>query len=391
MAGRSLTPAEIYHLITEGPGPESLGNTQQAAKELSERLLDRADEIASLVEKVRAGWQGASAEEAANSAAPLLAASVDHSANLVFAQNAADGQLSAFQAIKNTVRPVGDRPEITAQDVYDSLNGRPGYFGKLDQWQADAQHNVDAYTGYHSTTGTNSDRIPARYAELNDTGASVELASTSISAPPKPVEGPGGPSGKPPDSHRPDAIEPPPGADVPKPRAPMPEPSSDHPMNHPSSGELDATKSRPQTAPSEATPAPGTTRISSFTPSSAALPPGYQFGPSGQSINPLGTSGFDPEPGTGGSTNQGFGAGNRIGARAPDESVPARGSTAGTPGTAGKSGKPGTMLGSGIPGKNREEDKEKTAPPYLRETDPDVFGTSDLKPTPPVIGDRPAD
>ncbi|MFB9929632.1 PPE domain-containing protein [Amycolatopsis halotolerans] len=390
MAGQSMTPAEIYHKVTSGPGPESLSTTQRSARDLSERLLERADEIASLAEKVRAGWQGVSAEEAANSASPLLAASLDHSANLVFAQNAADGQLSAFQAIKNTVRPVGDRPEITAQDVYDSLNGRPGYFGKLDQWQADAQHNVDAYTGYHSTTGTNSDRIPARYAELSDTGASVELASASTSAPPKPVEGPGGPSGKPPDSHRPDAIEPPPGAEVPKPREPMPAPSSDHPVNHPGSRVPDAAESAPQAAPSEADKPPDSTRISSYSPSSAALPPGYQFGPSGQSINPLGTSGFGPDPGIGGSANQGFGAGNRIGARAPGESVPTRGSTTGTPGAAGKSGKPGNLVGSGIPGKNREKDKEKTAPPYLRETDPDVFGTSDLKPTPPVIGDRPA-
>ncbi len=37
-----------------------------------------------------------------------------------------------------------------------------------------------------------------------------------------------------------------------------------------------------------------------------------------------------------------------------------------------------------------EEDKEKKAAPYLREADPDeVFGGNEVKPVPPVIGDRP--
>lgn len=385
MAGRSLTPAEIYRHITEGQGPESLGNTQQAAKELSERLLDRVDEIARLAEKVRAGWQGVSAEEAANSAAPLLAASADHSANLVFAQHAADGQMAAFQAIKNTVVPVGDRPELTALDVYDSLHGKPGYFGKLDQWQADAQHNIDAYTGYHSATGANSDRIPARYAELSDTGASVELAK----APGKPV------GGGPPDRHHPGAVEPPPGAagptgPVPNPRKPVT--GSEHPANHPDSRGPDGTGSRSSATSAEPVEQPESTRTSSSRPIPSALPPGYQFGPSGQPVNPLGTSGFDPESGyvprgPGRSTNGGLGAGNRVGARAPGGSMPPRSGTSGTPGAQGK---PSSVLGGGMPGKSKEKDKERTTPAYLRETDPDVFGGSDGTPTPPVIGDRPA-
>ncbi|MGV9298850.1 PPE domain-containing protein [Amycolatopsis sp. NPDC003676] len=400
MAGRSLTPAEIYRQVTGGQGPESLGETQKAAEGLSQSLLERVDEIARIAEKVRAGWHGATAEEAANSAAPLMAAAAAISTNLVFVQNAADGQLSAFQTVKNTVKPVGDRPELTVQDVYDSLSGKPGYFGKLGQWQADAQHNVDAYTGYHATTATNSDHIPARYAELSDTGASVDLASAST--PRKPVTRPGKPSGKPPDGRHRGVIEPPsdvkrpapePVGSVPKPREPLPEAASDRPESHPGSHRPEATESRPSAVPPEATRPPDSTRISSYHLSSPALPPGYQFGPSGQPINPLGPNGFEGlgsgcvDTGPGGSAEGGLGEGNRVGARAPVESVPTRGSTTGNPGTAGK---PGNLVGSGIPGKNRETDKEKTAPPYLRETDPDVFGTSDLKPTPPVIGDRPA-
>ncbi|WP_409462615.1 hypothetical protein [Amycolatopsis sp. GA6-003] len=398
MPHRPMTPAEIYHAITGGQGPESLGETRHAAKELSKRLLERTDEIAVLAEKVRAGWHGVTAEQAANSAAPLMAASAAISTNLVFTQNAADGQLSAFQTVKNSVRPVGDRPELTAQDVYDVLNGQPGYFGKLDQWQADAQHNIDAYTGYHSTTGTNSDRIPARYAELSDTGASVDLASTS--APPKTVAGPGGPSGKPPDKHHP---EPPPAAagPVPEPRAPIPGATSASPAVHRGGHEPEPVGNLASARPPEAVAAqpesdavtarPDSTRTSSAESSSPALPPGYQFGPSGQPVNPLVTGGFVPfgvpAPGNGGSTGGspgGLGAGNRVDARTPGESAQTRGSAAGTPGAAGKNG---SVLGGGIPGKSKEEDKERTAPPYLRESE-DVFGGTDVKPTPPVLGDR---
>ncbi|PKV94307.1 PPE family protein [Amycolatopsis echigonensis] len=389
MADQSMTPAEIYHQVTGGQGMESLAATQKCAKDLSARLIDRVDEIARLVKKVRAGWHGVSAEAAANSASPLMAAAADHSANLVFAQTAADAQMSAFQTVKNTVKPIGDRPEITAQDVYDLLNGKPGYFARLDQWQADAQHNIDAYTCYHSTTRTNSDRIPARYAELSGTDASVRLASTS--APRKPVAGPGGASGKPPDGRQPGVVEPPPGAarpvgPVPEPREPRPGTGS-HEEKHPGSRAPDATESRPSTVLSEPAARPDSTGTSSYRPSSPVLPPGYQFGPSGQPTNPLGTSVFEPGPGGLNGTNGGLGAGNRFGARGPGEQMPARGGRAGSPGAAGK---PGSMLGGGIPGKSKENDKEKTAPPYLRETDPDVFGGSDLKPTPPVIGDRPA-
>ncbi|MGW7534178.1 PPE domain-containing protein [Amycolatopsis sp. NPDC054798] len=397
MPGRSLTPAEIYQQITGGQGPESLGETHKAAKDLSQRLLERADEIARLVDKMRAGWHGASAEGAANSAAPLMAVSGDHSANLTFAQSAADGQISAFQTVKHTVRPIGARPEITAQDVYDLLSGKLGYFAKLDQWQADAQHNVDAYTGYHATTGMNSDRIPARYAELDETGAPIDLTRTSGS-PKHPRKGPVGPGGKPPDGHRPGAhhpraIETPPTVEVPvpKPRTPIPETGSKSPAAHPHKPGPEPSGDRSSaSSPKAITAQPDATHVSSSEPGSPALPPGYQFGPSGRAVNPLGSSGFVPlgVPGSGnGDRRGGLGAGNRVGARVPGESVPARGGTAGTPGATGKSG---SVVGSGMPGKNKEKDAERTAPPYLRETDPEVFGGSDIKPTPPVIGDRPA-
>jgi hypothetical protein len=49
-------------------------------------------------------------------------------------------------------------------------------------------------------------------------------------------------------------------------------------------------------------------------------------------------------------------------------------------------------MGGGMGGKGGkgEEDKEKKAPSYLQEADPDgLFGGSDVRPTPPVIGELP--
>ncbi|MYW93357.1 hypothetical protein G3I59_22725 [Amycolatopsis rubida] len=397
MTGESLSAAEIYHEFSGGQGLESLGKTHQAAAELTQRLLDRTNEVASLAERVRACWQGVSAEAAASSASRLLAVSAEISTNLAFTQSAAESQIAALQTIKNAVKPVGNRPEITAQDVYDALSGKPGYFGKLDQWQADVQHNVDAYTSYQSATSMNTDRIPARYTEQSYLGASVRLAGGPR---PHPATNTREPGGKAAASHGPGVREPRPGTEssVPAPSVPVPgprEPISYEPAPRTQGREHSATGGGSSSTPPDATaPQPDSTRASS---SESGLPPGYQFGPSGQPINPTGSPGSsDPrtgidyhgtgfpgkvgsEPGARGN----IGAGNRGGAVLPGEPLPARG----TPGTTGK---PGGMLGSGTPGKSKEKDKEKTAPPYLRETDPEVFGGSDGEPTPPVIGDRPA-
>lgn len=50
------------------------------------------------------------------------------------------------------------------------------------------------------------------------------------------------------------------------------------------------------------------------------------------------------------------------------------------------------MMGGPLGGKGGkgEEDKEKKAASYLQEADPDgLFGGSEVKPAPPVIGERP--
>ncbi|MFF0149580.1 hypothetical protein [Amycolatopsis sulphurea] len=75
---------------------------------------------------------------------------------------------------------------------------------------------------------------------------------------------------------------------------------------------------------------------------------------------------------------------------APGEPMQARGGgAAGVPGAAGKNG---AAMGGGMPGKGGkgDEDKEKKAASYLQEADPDgLFGGSELKPAPPVIGELP--
>lgn len=68
------------------------------------------------------------------------------------------------------------------------------------------------------------------------------------------------------------------------------------------------------------------------------------------------------------------------------EATPPRGGAAGT------EGKNGGVASGAVGGKggNGEEDKEKKPAPYLQEADPDgLFGGSDVKPTPPVIGEPP--
>ncbi|PFG47154.1 hypothetical protein ATK36_2179 [Amycolatopsis sulphurea] len=313
------------------------------------------------------------------------------------------------------MQPVAARePVFTDQDVVDLLRGDGRkYTDRMSQWQADSQHNVQVFDSYSSSTGSNNIRVPARYSQLQDTGAQVSLAGADGSSADS-VAGPGpgdGRAGKPRTGHGTRS----PGAG---PVTPGPAPTPD-PVPAPGPAPMPGPVRQP-VGPPILPPGSGlrpidrgddTTRKDSW-PSPGRVPPApgplYQPGPP---LNPVdlgqrGDGGFGPvgyppvatgsgggysggvgnEPGSRG----GIGAGSRTGVGAPGEPMQARGGgAAGVPGAAGKNG---AAMGGGMPGKGGkgDEDKEKKAASYLQEADPDgLFGGSELKPAPPVIGELP--
>lgn len=426
-----LTAAQIYDQVTGGEGIGSLSDAQQAADELTQRLADRGKHVYALTQKTRAGWTGAGGDAAAMATVPLVQASADDAAHLARAQSAVSDQMAAFGTAKNTVKPVApQQPELTSEDLRNVLvdKGWGSYNTKIANWQADSQANIDAFSSYHAASTQNGTQMPTEYAQLTDSGSSISMAPADSQAPKKQESHPpGGPQdGRPPggavewmDQRNPGA----PGPGQPGPGQPGPSQPGQGQPGHGQPGPGPGPGQPGQPNPSSHAPGqPGSdeTKANNYVPK-PVMPPaasaGYQFGPTGEPISNLGgtpgysggygpnggfgpgSGGFGPgtggySPGTGGYRNPGGvnepgrGMGPGSGARTPEERMAGgRGGVAGQAGARGANGMP-----MGAPGGGRgkkEEDKEKKAAAYLQNPDPDeTFGGTEVKPMPPVIGER---
>ena len=405
-----LTAAQIYEQITGGEGTRSLSDAQQAAVELTKRLAERGKQVYALTQKTQAGWTGAAGDAAARATLPLVQASADDAAHLARAQTAVNDQMDAFGTVKNSVKPVPDQPpELNSDDLRNVLTGQGwgSYNTKVTNWQADSQANIDAFSSYHTASTQNGTQMPTEYAQLTDSEAPISMALADGGDP----KSPGAPVERHPGTGGPQSGFPPggaaewnrgPGSGAPGPG--QPGPGTPGP-GQPGGG-----------YPGQPGGAPGSdeTKANSYVPK-PVMPPaastGYQFGPTGEPISNLGNSGgnsgFGPYgssggfgPGTGGYGSSGGyrgggvnepgrGAGPGSGAQTHGERMP--GGRGGMGGAAGARGANGMPMGAGGAGRGKkEEDKEKKAAPYLQNPDPDeTFGGTDVKPMPPVIGERP--
>ncbi|WP_206791098.1 hypothetical protein [Amycolatopsis sp. MtRt-6] len=415
-----LTAAQIYEQITGGEGTQSLADAQDSSNNLTQRMIERAERIAALRAKTMSGWQGGAGSAAADSTAPLIQAAMDDAIHLKNAQTAVEAQIGAFGTAKNSVKPVAARPpDITANDLYNTLAGDgKSYQTKVAGWQADSQANIDAFRVYHSASTTNGTQMPAQYAQLSDSGASITMDTGT----PPPTDKPTGTdTGQSTQDQRqtrqpgiPERSQYRPGTQTGQDRTAQNQTGqSQTGQNQAGQGttEQNQISGRPPGIPSDGTHA------NSYVPK-PVIPPaastGYQFGPTGQPINSLGPygsgefgpgtgygsgTGYGPGSGTGGYRGTGSGAVNEPGARGLG---PGSGSGRGLPGASvagGRPGAPGVAGGRGAGGipmgalgagqGKKEEDTEKKAAAYLRNPDPDAtFGGDIEKPMPPVIGEK---
>jgi hypothetical protein len=431
-----LTASQIYEQITKGEGTGSLSDAQVAAYNLTKRHHERAQRLTALTQKTMAGWQGESSRAAADATKPVVEAAMDDAMHLAVAQSAISAQMDAFGSAKNSVKPVPpEQPAPTAEDVMGMLvgqggDGGRGYWDKVKGYQADSQHNIDTFATYHSASTSNGDVLPAQYAQLTDPGGTVAMDDGSSGGPP--VKGFGdGSDGRDPGTGEPYRGTGGPGTGTPGPGGPgtggpgTGGPGTGGPVSGPQPGQGGSQPVQPITH--LPTPDDGT-RANSYTPPQVnpVLPPAanVDFGPTGKPINTFNQPGTFPPgypsfgPGTGGGpgpTNGpggrtaggpgspgGYrggvpggpggtgqpGAGGRSGAGTPGQPMGGRG-TAGSAGAAGRGGANGMPMAPGGARGKGEEDKEKKAPAYLQNPDPDeTFGGYIEKPMPPVIGEK---
>ncbi|MFJ9784009.1 hypothetical protein ACIRSS_30825 [Amycolatopsis sp. NPDC101161] len=416
-----LTAAQIYEQITGGEGTGSLADAQDGAAQLTTRMVERAQRISALRAKTLSGWQGRAGEAAGDATLPLVQAAADDAVHLKTAQAAVGAQMDAFGTAKHSVKPVAPQPpELTAQDILRVFNGEGtgSYATKVASWQSDSQANIEAFGAYHSASSTNGGQMPARYAQLADSGAPVSMTTTPKADTRHKTAGPTdtGEWARNPNQPRVPGQQ---TRDTVQPGQRQVQNQFTNQNQFQNHGQQPGSNNVQQPGNSNT----DNTHANSYVPK-PVMPPaaqgGYQFGPTGQPVSNLGdnyvfgpggsgsySGGFGP--GTGGyGTNTGTGTGYRgtgtgpgtgtnpgTGLRAPGPSTGARlpeerigGASA--RGTAGPRGANGMPMGTPAGGRGgKEEDREKKKAGYLKNPDPDeTFGGFIEKPMPPVIGEN---
>jgi hypothetical protein len=383
-----LSPGQLVKAVMTGPGTESLQKVHQAGVDQSAYQRQLEQGTRELTSGLESAWTGGASDAARERLQPLTASATSASTTLDRNSTLAQAQIDQFHRMKNSLHPdVTDQPPTrSAWDVATPWDTDTE--DKISQYNQKAQENVERYNAYSQQSSTNTASRTIDYGQLREyTGGDFTVQDTKKPVEPPPRKGTrtGG------DDDR--SI----GTQV---RQPV------HPpvVQPPPPGHV--------TPPGQVTP-PGShttgvddsVRAQSYVPPSTQYPPGYQ--PPGTGLGPgsgpgggfgsgfgPGGGGFGPgsSSGAGGGTGTGTGAGARgpgaaTGAGVPGEGRPGaaggvRGGAAGKPGSPGMGG-----MGHGAKGGKGEEDAEHQRASYLVEADPEsIFGGSDERTVPPVIG-----
>ncbi|MEU3273768.1 PPE domain-containing protein [Saccharomonospora sp. NPDC006951] len=379
-----LSAGAIFWQINAGDGGDQLFAAQEAARKLREELASCADEVRSLGKAIEAGWQGQAGDAAANAATPLAQASTQDSDLLDVAHGSVTEQLTAFGHARHAIVPVPDRPTMTPGDLLSSVT----YEDRLREHEEIAHANIQAFAAYHQASTTNGETMPSGYTPLTDPGAPIRLADDTgqtqrTGSAATPVAITGGHIGRTPSTP-------------------------------------DGTPRTAATTRSATGPANAATTASAYPPPTstpAQRPERLQFGPTGKPAGGLGAAPwFSPasaerpaaarNPGaqvraggpraTAGNTGRpGLPVGGR-GPAAPGKgtgalpSAPAARSAPITASPAPGRSAMGMPMGATTPGRGKDdEDRDRRAPAYLRNPDPDdTFAGPFQQTTPPVIGER---
>lgn len=389
-----MTPKQLLEAVLNGPGTVSLEEARTAGADQARSQTQLHDGTRDVMTALESAWTGDAADAARAKLQPLADSSTSASASLERNSGLTQTQLDQFVSLRNSLDPeVATDPPTTG--TYDDLTPwDTDTEDKVNQYNQKAQANLERYNAYNNQSNSNNAGRTIDYGQLGTFDGGDFKVDDSRPGPGDggKVRGFDGRSESGGDGYRPSpgAVQPPPPSGPPP---GGPETPNHRPYEVP----------RPQ--PSDPVFRPGqyddSTRAAGYTPPQPSSYPGYQppsFGPGGGSgfgpgFGP-GSGGFGPGSGAGSSGGPGSGAvpgpGRGSGAMPPGQpGQPARpGMPGGPAGVAGRPGTPGMgPMGAGAgKGKGGEDEEHKRAS-YLQEADPEsVFGGTETKPVPPVIG-----
>ncbi|WP_125790717.1 hypothetical protein [Amycolatopsis sp. WAC 01376] len=403
-----MTPKQLLEAVLSGPGTGSLEEARRVGGEQARNQTQLHDGTRGVMTALESAWTGGAADAARAKLQPLADSSTSASSSLERNSGLTQTQLDQFVSLKNSLdREVAADPPTTG--TYDDATPwDTDTEDKVNQYNQKAQANLDRYNAYNDQSSSNTAGRTIDYGQLGAfDGGDFKIDDS------RPGPGPGddgkvrgfdGRSDPGDGGYRP----PPGGVQPPLPTGPPPghETPSPRPYEPP----------RPH-QPSDPGFRPGQyddgTRAAGYTPPQPSSYPGYQppsFGPGtggGTNFGPgggggvgfgpgfgpgSGSGGFGPGSGSSGGPGSGAtpGAGRGSGAMAPGQpgQVARPGMPGGPAGGAGRPGAPGMgPMGAGAGKGKGGEDEEHQRASYLQEADPEsVFGGTDTKPVPPVIG-----
>ncbi|MTD52770.1 hypothetical protein [Amycolatopsis pithecellobii] len=423
-----LDGTQIYNNFNAGR-PEVLQAIGDTIAELSRGYSDEAQAIAELQSRMNKAWTGASGDAASAGAGPLAVAFNASSYPLDQTTNAMNVQTGSLEMAKSTVVPVPPAPEkpsgwtvglkaaIPIVGPSLAVGDIKSYQDGMSQHNAANETNVRVMDQYSSATSSTQSTIPMSYQPLPIDGTSVGIKSaglnvtaghlnseytTNLNSPtstPTPSAGQVTTGG---------SIAPSPTFNGGRPVITSPAPS----------GTTNPVSTPPPLVGGTSTPTTGGTRASTSGPGGQNRGPGRTGDSAGRVSNGNSAAnrlyGTDNEKLRGGTGRGGGAAEERLGRATengkvsengrltengkPTENRLGAGKNTGSGNFAGAAeeaaasrnaakGANGAPLGTAGQRGRGEDDEEHQRPDYLLEADPDsIFGT-DVRATPPVIGE----
>jgi hypothetical protein len=182
----TLDAHQIYKRITEGRGAGTLVEADAAAKTLSTRFAERANQIAAARGAAAAAWQGDASTSAAAATAPLADSFAVAQQQLATNSQALTAEATAFHHIRSQVEFVPETPPQSG--ILNAANPfQTDVDAAINEYNAKAAKNVQLYEAYSADTASARSQVPQSYAApppLSASAAATTLTASPIGAAP---------------------------------------------------------------------------------------------------------------------------------------------------------------------------------------------------------------
>ncbi|MER7114821.1 hypothetical protein ABT332_10055 [Saccharomonospora azurea] len=171
--GRQLDAHQIYQQLRAGDSGSSLMMGRESAGTLKNNFAQRVSQMDTLAKRMDEAWQGDSAEAAKAGAHPLKQWLQDSEVKLHESDNTMSSQLDAYSTVLSQVQPVPAQPPESSF-LNDITPWTTDTDRAIQQYNAMAQANVEAYNAYYSVSNANGHSMP-QYTTVDGEFGDVEV------------------------------------------------------------------------------------------------------------------------------------------------------------------------------------------------------------------------